>query len=76
MDMKYLYEEGHKVLGVEIADEAIGDFFSGNAISHTVSVVKATKKGSSANLFTTNDKNLNIIQNNFLTLDWFVFLHS
>lgn len=69
MDMKFLYDEGHKVLGVEIADEAINDFFTGNSIARTESVVKATKKGTTANLFTTNDKNLNIIQNNFLTLD-------
>ena len=68
-DLRFLYGEGHRVLGVECADEAIHDFFSLNAIRCDTSLIPATKKQTLAKLHSSPDQNLRIVQNNFLTLD-------
>ena len=68
-DLKFMYEEGHQVLGVECADEAIHDFFHFNNIRREVSPVVATRTGKTAKLHSSPDGHLNVIQNNFLTLD-------
>lgn len=68
-DLRFMYEEGHKVLGVECADEAIHDFFSINNIPRDVTTVTATKSGKNAQLHSSPDGQLKVIQNNFLTLD-------
>ncbi|XP_054167347.1 thiopurine S-methyltransferase-like [Oppia nitens] len=66
VDMKWYWETGHKVIGVECADEAIDDFFSVNKISHKSYLSSELEK---CKIFETNDKNLKILQTNFLTLD-------
>ena len=68
-DLKFLYDEGHRVLGVECADEAIDDFFRLNGIRDETTVITATKKRTPAKQHSSPDQNLNIVQNNFLTLD-------
>jgi len=68
-DLRFMYEEGHHVYGVECADEAIHDFFSINNIRRDISSVVATKTGKLAKLHSSHDGHLTIIQNNFLTLD-------
>jgi len=68
-DLKFFYQQGHHILGVECADEAIYDFFNLNGLNKEISKVPATKSGKIAKLYSTPDRKLNIMQNNFLTLD-------
>jgi hypothetical protein len=64
-----LYDEGHSVVGVECADEAVHDFFNLNGIRDEMTMITATKKKTLAKLHSSPDHKLRIVQNNFLTLD-------
>lgn len=66
LDMANFYREGHTVYGVECADEAISDFFTGNGITYATSRLPGAENGK---LHSTSDGRLNIVQHNFLTLD-------
>jgi len=60
------WEQGHQVIGVECADQAINDFFTANKIPFVCSSLCDTNGGQ---VFETVDRNLKVIQTNFLTLD-------
>lgn len=68
-DLRFLYQNGHVVTGVECAPQAIDDFFTSNNLSHDVQWIQGTKKGGKVKLHTTPDNRLRICQSNFLTLD-------
>ncbi|KAI1289341.1 Thiopurine S-methyltransferase [Halotydeus destructor] len=64
VDMKYIYDLGHEVVGVEGSSEAIELFFKESGIEYTVCDDKIT--------YQSLDKKLTIVKHNFFTLagDW------
>lgn len=68
-DLRFLYQNGHIVTGVECAPQAIDDFFTLNNLPHQVREINGTRKGAKVNLHSTLDERLRVCQSNFLTLD-------
>lgn len=64
VDMHHLWSQGHRVTGVECADEAIHDVFVDNGIEHTTAPLGTTGK-----VHSTTDGRFQIVQHNFLTLN-------
>jgi thiopurine S-methyltransferase len=61
LDLKYLWESGHEVVGIEFVEEAIVDFFRENGIPY--------KREDSENgrIYSTNDGKLQVLNSNLFT---------
>lgn len=64
IDMKYFWEQGHNVFGVDCAPEAIKDFYAEQKIEYD-----SKELGKGTTLFSSKDGRLNLINTNFYTLD-------
>jgi len=65
VDMLNMWSKGHTVYGVECANEAIQDFFSSAGLPYSSRSFSDT-----GNLHSAVDGRLNIVQHNFLTLNY------
>ena len=65
IDMKYFWEQGHQVYGIDCAPEAIQDFYAEQGIEYDT---KTMDDGKSV-CYSTKDGRMNLINTNFYTLD-------
>ncbi|XP_023244013.1 thiopurine S-methyltransferase-like [Centruroides sculpturatus] len=56
IDMKWLYDKGHKIVGVEYCEKAIKDFYEEQGLQYEVENVESVK----GKLFKTSDDNIKI----------------
>lgn len=71
IDMKYFWEQGHQVFGIDCAPEAIKDFYSEQGIEYET---KALDDKSTC--YSTKDGRMNLINTNFYTFDKYVCLST
>jgi thiopurine S-methyltransferase len=64
LDLKWLYDCGHHVVGIEFAEEAILQFFTEQSMDYTSSPF-----GENGTLYQNSDKRLTLIRHNFFTLN-------
>lgn len=64
VDLKWLYESGYNVVGVEGTQEAIEEFFRDTGLEHT-----SGPFGDAGLIYQTPDKRLTILRANFFTLE-------
>lgn len=72
VDLKWLYQAGHEVVGVEGSDKAIREFFDESGLE--LSVSPYCQNG--GQIFQTTDKRLTIICGNFFTVSDPIYLNS
>ena len=60
VDMLWLADQGHTVVGVELAKQAIESFFTENNLTFKVESVKMTASGEPAEVYKCNEKNITI----------------
>lgn len=64
IDMKYFWENGHNVYGIDCAPEAIKDFYAEQKIEYDT---KEVTPGTT--LYSSKDGRLNLFNSNFYTID-------
>jgi thiopurine S-methyltransferase len=64
VDLRFLYENGYEVVGVEGTELAIQEFFKEQNIEHTRS-----SYGSGGSMYQSTDKRLTILNTNFFTIE-------